>query len=211
MNKTDNSSPSQRLEKAMIAAGLNDPQLASALNTTKQTIFKLRHGKTSLSSHWAKRISAVLNVSPSYLMGIDQPTTTKESISQGTESALIPEYDCSLKNINTSNWVIPLEYIKSFTNSSSLIILKVEGDSMEPDYYSGEKVLVDLSKNIPSPPGIYAIWDGYTVILKRLEIILSSDPTVVKISSINPAYSSYNKKLDEITIKGRVIGKWVWK
>jgi len=65
---------------------------------------------------------------------------------------------------------------------------------------------------LPSPPGVYVLWDGLGLVLKRVEVIFGTqDPVMIRISSINPAYSSYDRALNEVHINGRVVGKWQWK
>ena len=51
-----------RLEQCMRAAGINDPELADLAATTKQQIFKLRHGERKLTVEWAKRLAPHLHV-----------------------------------------------------------------------------------------------------------------------------------------------------
>ena len=41
-----------------------------------------------------------------------------------------------------------------------LRMITVAGDSMEPLFLSGDRVLIDVSRKAPVPPGIFVIWDG---------------------------------------------------
>jgi Peptidase S24-like len=111
------------------------------------------------------------------------------------------------------HWFLPRRFLGAFTESpEALVVLRVAGDSMEPDYQAGERVLVDTAHRTPSPPGVYVLWDGFGLVLKRLEILYGSeDPVTVQIMSINPGYPTYTRALDEVHINGRVVGKWVWK
>ncbi|GAN66875.1 S24 family peptidase [Acetobacter orientalis] len=149
-------------------------------------------------------------------------------ISEISGRLVIPEYDVQAGagpgtlidhvasengNIPVDQWQIPARFLEAFTdNIQSLAIIQVRGDSMEPDYHSGERVLVDLAHRTPTPPGVYVVWDGLGLVMKRLEVVFgSSDPIQVKISSINPAYDSYERPLDDLVISGRVVAKWMWK
>lgn len=149
-------------------------------------------------------------------------------ISEANGRLVIPEYDVQAGagpgtlidhvaaengNIPVDQWQIPSRFLEAFTdNVHALAIIQVRGDSMEPDYHSGERVLVDLAHRNPTPPGVYVVWDGLGLVMKRLEVVFgSSDPIKVKISSINPAYNSYERPLDDLTISGRVVAKWMWK
>lgn len=87
-------------------------------------------------------------------------------------------------------------------------ILAVRGDSMEPRLWAGQRVMVDIDDKTPSPPGIFVIWDGLGLVIKRVEVVAGSDPLKVRISSANPAYQPYERTLEEASINGRVIGTW---
>lgn len=89
-------------------------------------------------------------------------------------------------------------------------IITVYGDSMVPDFLPGERVLVDLSDQIPSPPGVFVVWDGFGLVIKRLEMVPYSDPPMVKLKSANEAYDAYERPLSDVVVNGRVIGKWKW-
>lgn len=110
-------------------------------------------------------------------------------------------------------WVIPSRYLAAFSERPDcLAVIRVAGDSMEPDYNAGERVLVDRSHVLPTPPGVYVLWDGLGLVLKRVEVIFGTqDPVMIRISSINSAYSTYDRALSEVHINGRVVGKWQWK
>jgi phage repressor protein C with HTH and peptisase S24 domain len=87
---------------------------------------------------------------------------------------------------------------------ANLRILHVEGDSMIPTLQDGDVVLVDLSRCIPTPPGIFVLFDGMGLVAKRLEHIPNSDPPQVRIISDNPFYSPYERTAEEIRIIGRI-------
>ena len=40
-----------------------------------------------------------------------------------------------------------------------LQMIAVDGDSMEPLLSSGDRILIDVSRQVPVPPGIFVIWD----------------------------------------------------
>ena len=85
-------------------------------------------------------------------------------------------------------------------------MITVDGDSMEPLLSSGDRIMIDVSRNLPSPPGIFVIWDGLGLVAKRVEHVPHSDPPKVVLKSLNPEYDSYERVADEI----RVVGRAVW-
>jgi hypothetical protein len=70
--------------------------------------------------------------------------------------------------------------------------------------------MVDCSDLNPSPPGIFILWDGIGLLAKRLEHVLNSDPPAVVVTSDNPHYERYDRPLEDLEIRGWVIGKWLW-
>lgn len=86
-----------------------------------------------------------------------------------------------------------------------LRVISIDGDSMEPILYSGDKVMIDLSRTAPSPPGIFVLHDGIGLIAKQLELIPNSEPPRLIIRSESPRYQNYERTIDEVTIVGRVI------
>ncbi|MDE0358961.1 MAG: S24 family peptidase, partial [Gammaproteobacteria bacterium] len=57
-----------------------------------------------------------------------------------------------------------------------LQMITVDGDSMAPVLSSGDRVLIDVSRKVPVPPGIFVIWDGMGLVAKRIEHVPHSDP-----------------------------------
>ena len=93
---------------------------------------------------------------------------------------------------------------------SALRIITIYGDSMEPALAAGTRVVVDTTDRTPSPPGVFVVYDGLGLVVKRLEHIARSDPARVRLTSDNPKYQPYELTIDEAQIQGRVIGRWRW-
>ena len=82
-----------------------------------------------------------------------------------------------------------------------------DGDSIEPLLSSGDRIMIDVNRNLPSPPGIFVIWDGLGLVAKRIEHVPHSDAPRVVLKSLNPQYDSYERSGDEIRIVDRAA--WV--
>ncbi len=87
-----------------------------------------------------------------------------------------------------------------------LRMIIVDGDSMEPLLSGGDRILIDVSRTVPVPPGIFVIWDGMGLVAKRIEHVPHSEPPKVVLKSLNPEYDSYERLAEEI----RVVGRAVW-
>lgn len=111
-----------------------------------------------------------------------------------------------------AEWQLPADFLHSQVAASpdAIKIIRIIGDSMEPEFPSGSRVLVNVADRRPSPPGIFAIWDGMGLVVKRVEFIAHSDPPTVRIKSANPEYTPYERLVEEAHIQGRVVGRWKW-
>lgn len=104
-------------------------------------------------------------------------------------------------------WELPAGYIRSYLGvaAKDSQIIEIKGDSMAPTLLSGDRVMIDTSDKSPSPPGMFALWDGIGLVVKRLDPIPNTDPYRFKIISDNPKHSEYERTLDEISVVGRVV------
>lgn len=111
-----------------------------------------------------------------------------------------------------AEWQVPTEIVRGYSTApaAELRIITVMGDSMEPTLMPGQRVLVDTGDRMPSPPGIFVVWDGLGLVVKRVQVQPHSEPPRVKITSDNAKYDPYERTLDEAYIRGRVIGQWRW-
>lgn len=107
-------------------------------------------------------------------------------------------------------WQLPAEWLRSEIRSSpdKIYIVTLEGDSMIGTLAPGDKVIVDLARRVPSPPGLFVLWDGLAQVAKRLEYVEGSDPPLVRIISDNHHYRPYERTLEEVHIIGRIMGRW---
>ncbi len=65
--------------------------------------------------------------------------------------------------------------------------------------------MLGCSQTHPSPLGIFILDDGVGLVAKRIKIIPSTTPQMLRISSENLACSSYQRRIDEVHIIGRVV------
>ena len=106
-------------------------------------------------------------------------------------------------------WLFSRRYIADELRLSAarLVVLEVVGDSMEPTLKSGDRVLVNMGDTRVSQPGIFVLWDGDGTVVKRLELVPSSKPAVLKRISDNPLHGSYEVRAVDTKIIGRVV--WI--
>lgn len=114
------------------------------------------------------------------------------------------------RDVAKGEWLLPHDYLSEIRVSAKDVrIIEICGDSMErPDgggLHPGDRVMVALTDRNPTPPGIFALWDGFGIVVKRIERVPKSEPPALRLISDNPAHESYVLTADEVNIIGRVI------
>lgn len=108
-----------------------------------------------------------------------------------------------------AEWLVPENYLTHEAKASgqNTIVMEVVGDSMQPSYMPGDRVLVDLLQNKMVADTVYAISDGIgEPQIKRLQRIPFSQPVRVNIISDNPVLQMFTVELAQLQIIGRVCG-----
>ena len=88
--------------------------------------------------------------------------------------------------------------------ANGLRLISISGDSMAPTLEHRDMVMIDTNRTIPSPPGIFILDDGLGLVAKRVDAIPNTRPQMLRLLSDNPAYSNYQRRIDEVRILGRV-------
>lgn len=108
-----------------------------------------------------------------------------------------------------AEWVLPEAFMVGVmeANAARTIIMEVVGDSMQPTYQPGDRVMVDLAQTRMVADTVYAISDGFSEPqIKRLQRIPFSNPPRVNIISDNPALDNFEAELERVHIIGRICG-----
>jgi phage repressor protein C with HTH and peptisase S24 domain len=111
-------------------------------------------------------------------------------------------------------WLSPAQLIRYEFRArpAKLRVVSIDRDPMEPLLHSGDRVLLDTSKPVPVPSGIFVIWDGMAGIsAKRVANIPNAGPTQLVIKSVKLKYRTYRRHAEEAQISGRIIrsGRWL--
>lgn len=111
-----------------------------------------------------------------------------------------------------AEWMIPQEIISQRTDAPphKVKIHKIEDSLMEPKFKRGNHVVVDLSDTEPSPPGTFVIFDGSNYLVRQCEYLADSNPSEIKISTLDKSFQPQMLKKEALNIIGRVIGKMDW-
>lgn len=100
------------------------------------------------------------------------------------------------------------DWIASKGNPAHLVLMKVSGDSMEPELRDGDMVLIDQAQRDPIPGRLYAVGIEDGIVVKLLDVA----PGKLLLRSVNA------EKYDpiEVNLRGdlaatvRIIGRVIW-
>ena len=83
-----------------------------------------------------------------------------------------------------------------------VLIMTVEGDSMEPVLYDGDLVMIDLGRRRLKSGTVFAISLGGIVVLKFVDLLPGR---AIRLISKNPSYPPLEVQIDDIRVVGQVI------
>lgn len=89
------------------------------------------------------------------------------------------------------------------TSAKSLVLLRVEGDSMQPTILTGDTVMIDIERKDVIEGRIYAIRFDSTVMIKRLSFRPAN--RIMVISDNKQEFDPYEVDRQELCILGQVI------
>jgi len=172
------------------------------------------------SAEKLSKIASALETTPNWLLGLDEYSPSPDL---PPEDAPPPRF-VPIRQLDVNAGLgaggFPDDHAppKTFWMSADLIewqmggkpddfvVMETEGQSMEPTLLNGDLVLVDQRKTNPSNPGLFALWDGFGVVIKWLERVAHSSPPMIRLISENKRFSTYEVLAEE----ARIVGKVVW-
>ncbi|HCG05539.1 MAG TPA: helix-turn-helix transcriptional regulator [Desulfovibrio sp.] len=219
-------------ERLMKAAGVrNDSELARALGITPQSVNGARKRgevppawvqsyaeRTGTSSDWLffgrgpMRVEEQAQAAPAGKSAFGPETVTCADC----ELVMVPMVEARLSAGNGSfevgadverRYAFRTDFLLRKGSPSSMVLMRVDGDSMEPYVLNGDVVLVDQSQRDPRPGKVYAVGVEELVYLK----VVNASPGKLVLTSYNASYAPL-----EIDARGdladgvRIIGRAVW-
>lgn len=103
--------------------------------------------------------------------------------------------------------LMPLGLIEAELRGSGddFAVMSMNGQAMEPLLPAGAMLLLDLRQRKPSPPGIFALWDGSGLAVQRVRRVPGSKPPMLRLSSENPRFLAADVEPAAVRIAGRVV------
>jgi transcriptional regulator with XRE-family HTH domain len=105
------------------------------------------------------------------------------------------------------DWGMPRHFVARLLpfGAGKLRVIHQIGDAMTPTIQPGQCLMVDIDDRQPDPPGLFAVWDGMSVTIRRLEYVPMSSPPMIRVMRDNERYSAQTVPLSDLRVCGRVV------
>ena len=213
----------ERLQRIMDAAGAkSDSDLARALGIQPPSVAAARK-REQVPSGWVEQVAERFGASADWLLfGDSRGATGGEAYTPGqghvcdVDMIYVPLVEAQLSagtgsfvtgELSDKRYGFRSDFLTRKGQISQMVLMRVEGDSMEPEIHHGDVVLIDQSQTQPRPGAMFAIGVEDLVYIKMVD----SKPGKIVLKSLNPAYDPL-----EIDARGdladgiRIIGKAIW-
>lgn len=212
-----------RLQRLMQASGSrSDSDLARALGILPQSVAAARK-RQQVPGGWIEQIAESFQASADWLlfgigpMQADEKTSAlRQEPACDVDMVYIPLVEARM-SAGTGSFETGGESDRRYGfrsnflcrkgQISKMVLMRVEGDSMEPEIHHGDVVLIDQSQTQPRPGALFAVRVEDLVYIKMVD----AKPGKITLKSMNPAYDPL-----EIDARGdladgiRIIGKAIW-
>ena len=200
---------------------INARELAEKARVGRSFVYDILNGKSlNPTSQKLSAVAKILGVTVHYLMGNDATYSQNEIVypygfSENNEELIsIPSLAVettkagqALVNFDADDK--PYFFTKKWVENKlklkpeNLKIVFVSGDSMEPTLADGDMVLIDTARTKTTPAGVFVVFDGEGLMVKRLESI--SGGKLIRVTSDNNKYYSYDSPAGDINVVGKVV------
>ena len=201
---------------------------AERVGIVENTLRNYETGASLPNSDVVAEICAKKNVSPGWLLTGTGPMFTTEHVvktpagqPQAIEASdhqiiMVPLVEARLSaghgsletdGISERKYAFRSDFLRRKGSVKDMVLMRVDGDSMEPEVRNGDVVLVDQSQQAPRAGSVYAVGVEDVVYLKKL----NAEPGKIILSSFNPDYGPFEiDTRGDLATNVRIIGRVVW-
>ena len=107
-----------------------------------------------------------------------------------------------------ARWFLPEGMIRyeGGANPGAIRVLRVRGESMEPELSEGDRLLIDTARRVPETGEMFVLWDGSGLVVKRVEHVNDDGGAPeLRLKSANPDYNDYTVLAEDVHIVGKVL------
>ena len=218
----------QKVRDLLWERGLNmrEASLAIERNVSYVHGFLERGTPKVLSHRDAEKLAGVLGCGAEDLRHAQRPPTRKGRgrkprsgrVREGSPEPLaaIPEVEVEASAgpgalaeeyvAEKARWFLPEGMIRYEGGAvpGAMRVLRVRGESMEPELSEGDRLIVDTSRRTPNTGEMFVLWDGNGLVVKRVESAAAEEPAL-RLKSANPDYADYTALAGDVHIVGKVL------
>ena len=221
----------QKIHDLLWKRGMNmrEASLAIGRNVSYLHGFLERGTPKVLSHQDAATLAGVLGCKAGELHHADRPSRRKGAAAKkkhprGMERgpvplSAIPEVDVEASAgpgaladefvAERARWFLPEGMIcyEGGAAPGSIRVLRVRGESMEPELSEGDRLLVDTARRVPETGEMFVLWDGAGLVVKRIERVHADGGAApgLRLKSANPEYADYTCLAEDVHIVGKVL------
>jgi phage repressor protein C with HTH and peptisase S24 domain len=200
------------MKRVCETTGLNSQsELASTLKVSRSTITHAKN-KGEIPERWIWKLSRAFRLNPDWLeSGVGEPFQPRDTVDGFMK---VPKVRARLSAGGGSFevahevedfFMFRTQWLRKKGTPDTMVLMTINGNSMEPELYEGDIVLVDQSQTKIYAGAIYALGIEDTIMVKRLEKL----PNKLVLRSTNPSYDPIYLDGDERDTV-RIIGKVTW-
>ena len=200
-------------------------EFAQQLEVNPNSLRAYEEGRSLPNQDVLSRICVKFSVSPSWLLLGHGPMRIEEEAASAVQNFLresdsqfvdVPMVEARLSagggSFETSgrqerSYTFRRDFLHRLGQPSQMVLMRVDGDSMEPELQDGDIVLLDQSQSAPRPGKIYAVGVEDMVYLKQID----KAPGKLILRSLNPVYTPLEVEITEqLEQTVRIIGRAIW-
>lgn len=213
------SSFGERLKK--VRGGLTQAEFAALFGIPQVTLGNYERGRNEPRFDFIKQVCSRFEINVEWLLfGTgDKQESMRHSPAQSScdvDLIMIPMVEARLSagqgSLQTDgnserSYAFRSDFLHRKGNPDNMVLMRVSGDSMQPEILNNDVVLLDQSKTDILPGRIYAVGFEEAIYLKRVDML----PGKVILKSANPAYPPVELDIrDQQCDAFRVIGQVLW-
>lgn len=183
-------------------------ELIAVTGIPRATLQRIIAGKADPGPERLEKICAAIGISMESILqggdpipaGITQVPINDIQVSAGPGRFALDE------DARIGVWPFPTDWVAThFGGSSTLRVVRVSGDSQEPELRDGDSVLIDL-KETTLRDGMHVVRLDEALMIKRVQL----EGSRVRLLSANPNYGDIMVDLTADQERFRVVGRAVW-
>ena len=201
---------SARITTARQRKGLSQEALGKVLGISRAAVAQWEGGQTVPAAERLIDLADKLNVRFEWLYWGREPMEGLEPGATPTGYAWVPALDqASLSDSGKLDYawgapvLLPASELTALPNDCA--VLTVQGQAMEPLLPAGALLLLDLGQTKPTPPGIFALWDGAGLAVQWVRRVPGRKPAMLRLSCENPRFPAADVEPGLVKIIGRVV------